>query len=334
MNNLIAVTIGDINGLGIDLVLKLFNKKKISNFVLFTNIDLLKIYFKEKKINIKLNLVNTVNQRIKFKNKYLNIYSYKCNSPEDNTYKSIIYGNNECIKNRFIGLITLPLRKDLIKININKNFKGHTEFLQILNKKKYSNMIMYHKDIIISPLTTHIKLNSITKEIKRKNFIFNQIVNLNKTLINDFNLKSPKILISGLNPHAGENGTIGKEEILYIRPVLKKLFKKGILVDGPISGDAMLIDKNISKYNCFLFIFHDQAMIPFKYISKFSGINYTGNLKIIRTSPDHGTAYDLVGKNNISYKSLLKCFEMTRKIYNNRKNNVKNSKKISRSKFS
>ncbi len=132
-------------------------------------------------------------------------------------------------------------------------------------------------------------------------------------------LKKPKIIISGLNPHAGENGKLGNEEIEIINPAVKKLKSKGIKIHGPHSADSLLINKNLEHYDCFIFIFHDQALIPFKYISQFSGVNYTGNLSIIRTSPDHGTAYNLVDSKNISDKSLLNCFKLIKEIHFNRK---------------
>ena len=152
-------------------------------------------------------------------------------------------------------------------------------------------------------------------------------MNLYKTLKEDFNITKPKLIISGINPHAGENGKIGKEEMNYIIPTIKKLKNKGIKIEGPYSGDSLLINKNLKKYDCFVFMYHDQALIPFKYISQFTGVNYTGNLDIIRTSPDHGTAYDLIGTKKISDLSFLNCFKLTRMIYKNRILNVK-SKKI------
>ena len=130
-----------------------------------------------------------------------------------------------------------------------------------------------------------------------------------------------------MNPHAGENGYIGHEEIKYIIPQIIKLKKNKVNIHGPISGDSMLTKNNLKKYDCFLFIFHDQGLIPFKYISNFQGVHYTSNLNILRVSPDHGTAYDLVGKNVASNKSLLNCFKFIKKINKNR-NNWKTQKNI------
>ena len=250
----------------------------------------------------------------------INIFSYKTISSEDNTYKSLMYAYKLCVEKICIGLITLPLRKDLIKKNIDKNFIGQTEFFQNINNKKYANMILYHEKIIVSPLTTHLKLKDIAKTVSNKSLLYNMIYTLNKTLKIDFKIKKPKLIVSGLNPHAGENGEIGDEEVKYIKPIISKLNKDGIYIDGPFSADSILINNNLKNYDCFIFMYHDQALVPFKYISQFSGVNYTGNLNIIRTSPDHGTAYNLVGTKKISDKSLINCFKLIKQIHKNRKN--------------
>ena len=318
MNKLIAITIGDINGIGIDILIKTWKEKKIKNFILITNINILNKILKKRNIKLLLNLVNNKKNKFIYQKDKFNIFSYKANSFEDNTYKSLKYGYNLCTNKKCIGVITLPLRKDLIKNKINKNFIGHTEFFQKKDKKNNVNMILFHKKIIISPLTTHIEVKKISKVISNKEFLFNQIYNLNKCLELDLNIKKPKLVISGLNPHAGENGKLGTEEIQIIHPIIKKLQKNNINISGPFSADSLLIKKNISKFDCFIFIYHDQALIPFKFISQFSGVNYTGNLNIIRTSPDHGTAYNLLGSSKISNKSFINSYKLINKIYNHR----------------
>lgn len=316
MNNIIAVTIGDIHGIGIQLLLKLWRQKKINNFILVTNISIFKKYLELKKIKIKINCIN--NNNIKIKKECINIYNFDCSSDEENTYKSLKISYHLCKKKKCIGIITLPLRKDLIIKKINKKFIGQTEFFRNQENKKYANMLLVYKNIIISPLTTHIAIKNINKEISKKSFIYNQIVNINKILKNDFNILNPKIAISGLNPHSGESGNIGNEELKIIEPIISKIKKNKIDIDGPFPADSILLNKNRVLYDCFLFFYHDQALIPFKLISKFEGVNFTGNLKIIRTSPDHGTAYNLVGKKNVSDISLYNCFKFIKKIHNNR----------------
>ena len=212
MNKFIAITIGDINGIGIHILLDAWKNKKIKNFILFSDVNVIKKFIKNKKYNIKLNIINTYKNNIQFDKNKLNIYSYKSSSLEDNTYKSLKFSYNFCKNLNCLGIITLPLRKDLIKKKIDNNFVGQTEFFQKISKKKYANMIMFHNNIIISPLTTHIELKNIPKIISNKSFIVKQILNLNNTLKIDFNIQNPKLIISGVNPHAGENGNIGLEE--------------------------------------------------------------------------------------------------------------------------
>ena len=332
MNNRIAITIGDINGIGIKILINLWLKKNKKNFVLFTNKEIILKYLKKNKLKIKINVVNKNKNLFDFKNHHLNIFNFNAKSFEENTIKSIQNAYNECKKNNLIGMITLPLRKDLIIRKINSKFIGHTEYLQKLDKKEFSNMILYHKKILITPLTTHLSLRALLNKIKDKNYIYNQIYNLNKILQKDFNIVKPKIIISGINPHAGENGYIGLEEEKIFKPIINKIKKNGIIIEGPVSGDSMLNEINLKKYDCFIFIFHDQALIPFKFISKFTGVNYTGNLSIIRTSPDHGTAYNLLRSKKISDKSLINCFKLIKIIKNNRINSEK-GKKIIKSKF-
>ncbi len=315
---MIAVSIGDINGIGIQIIIKLWERRKINNFILVTNFELFKKYLIKKNINININLIDLQKNNINYKKNTFNILNYKSSSNEENTFKSLQKCYELCKKKICIGIVTLPINKNIIINKIDKNFVGQTEYFKIIDKKKYSNMLMVHKKLIVSPLTTHIPVKKITDTISQKLFLYNQILNIELTLRKDFNIKKPKLAISGLNPHSGENGNFGNEEMKIINPLIKNLKKRKILIDGPFSADSILLNDKIKKYDCFLFIYHDQALIPFKYISQFNGINYTGNLNIIRTSPDHGTAYDMVDKKNVSYSAILNCFKLIKKIKKNR----------------
>ncbi len=321
MNKFIAITIGDINGIGIEILIDLWKKRKIKNFVLFCNFDIFQEYLIKKNIKININCINTDKKKLNIRYNFFNLFTYRAINNEINTYYSLTNAYKFSKKINAKGIITLPLRKDLIRKKIDNNFIGHTEFFQRKDKKLYSNMILFHKKIIISTLTTHLPINLVSKKLSNKKFLYNQIINLHKSLKKDFNIKDPKIILSGFNPHAGENGEIGIEEKKNIGPLVKKIKNKKISIDGPFSADSMINKKNLEFYDCFLFCFHDQALIPFKYISKFEGVNYTSNLSIIRVSPDHGTAYELVGTKNYSSKSLFNCFELIDKIFKNRKIN-------------
>ena len=135
MNKLIGITIGDINGIGIDILIKTWKEKKIKNFILITNLNIFEKILKKRKIKLILNLVNYKKNKFIFQKNKFNIFSYKANTLEDNTYKSLKYGHILCANKKCIGVITLPLRKDLIKDKIDKNFIGHTEFFQKKDKK-------------------------------------------------------------------------------------------------------------------------------------------------------------------------------------------------------
>ena len=322
-NNIIAVSLGDIDGIGIEILINLWKGRIVNKFVLFTNKKIFKKYLLKNKIKLDYNVVNLTYNKIEFSNSKFNIFDINTKNKIENTYKSLIISYQLCKKKIFSGLVTLPLNKELIIKKIDKKFIGQTELLEKIDKKNTSNMVFIYKNLIISPLTTHININKITKVLSKKNYIFNKIKSINKCLKNDFKITNPKILISGINPHAGEKGKISNDENIILIPEISKIKKQSINIQGPISADAMLTTKNIKKYDCFLFAFHDQALIPFKYISKYSGVNFTANLNIIRTSPDHGVAYDLVGKNNAISKSLINCFNLINKINKNRNKFIK-----------
>ena len=315
-NKYICVTIGDINGIGIKLLINLWKEKRIKKFVLLTNYNLFKRFLKTNKINIKIKIFK-LNKKLNYDNYFL-IYDIKSKNNIDNTYNSLKYSYNLVKKNIFSGIINLPLNKEKIIDKINKKFIGQTEFYKNLENKKDGNMIFYSNKIITSTLTTHIPLNHINKFLKKNNLIYQKIKSLNLSLINDFNIKKPKIIFLGINPHAGENGKIGKEDLM-VNKILKKLYNENIKIYGPVSADSVFTDKNIKFYNCFLSMYHDQALIPFKILSKFNGVNYTGSLDIIRVSPIHGTGYDLIDTpKKANYNSLLYCFKIINKIIKNR----------------
>ena len=319
-NNFISISIGDIDGIGIEIIIRLWKKNKIKNFVVFSNLNIFNNYLQKYKTKLSLNLIdqNTFFNVQKLENKF-NIFSFKAKNEIENTMNSLKISYQFTKKYNFKGLLTLPLNKEKIIKNKFKDFTGHTEYLEKIDKVKLSNMIFIKNKIFFSTITTHIRIQKVSSHIRSEDFILNKIKSLFKSLKNDFNIKKPKVLISGLNPHSGENGAIGDEEIRFIKPVVKHLKKINFDIQGPASADSMITKITIKSFHCFLFMYHDQALIPFKYISKNTGINFTSNLSIIRVSPDHGTAYDIVGKNKADVKSILNCFRMINKISKNRK---------------
>jgi 4-phospho-D-threonate 3-dehydrogenase / 4-phospho-D-erythronate 3-dehydrogenase len=313
---IICVTIGDIEGIGIHLLLKEFKRCSINNFVLITNITIFNkhIKFPESEINIinemKLNDYN---------NKKLNIYSFKTKNKYTNTMDALKYAYKFTKKEIFIGILTLPLNKYKIKKTVNKKFIDQTSFFANKNNQKHSNMIFYYKNKFFTPLTIHIELKKVHKLFHNKKIMVKKIENLYATLIKDFNIKKPKMIIAGINPHAGENNTISKDDNKYLLPIIKKIKKKEIIINGPLSGDGIINQQNLKNYDAFIFTYHDQALIPFKIISNYEGVNFTSNLDIIRVSPSHGTAENLIGSKKVISKGIVNCFNLINKIYKNRK---------------
>jgi 4-hydroxy-L-threonine phosphate dehydrogenase PdxA len=312
---LICVTIGDIEGLGIHLLLKEFKKNKIKDFILMTNITIFNKYIKFTKN--KINVVNEINWNT-YDKKKLNIYSFKTKNKDTNTIDALEYAYELTKKKLFIGILTLPLNKFKLKNSVSNKFIDQTTFFSNKNDQKYSNMIFYHKNKFFTPLTIHIELKKVHKLFKNKIVMTKKIENLYSTLINDFKIKKPKMILTGINPHAGENNTISKDDSKYLFPIINQLKKRGIFIHGPISGDGVINNENLKKYDVFIFTYHDQALIPFKILSNYEGVNFTSNLDIIRVSPSHGTAENLIGSSKVISKGIINCFNLIKKIKKNR----------------
>ncbi len=312
---LICITIGDIEGIGIHLLLKEFKNKNIKDFILITNINIFIKYIKFP-IN-KINILNKIDFNDYSKNK-LNIYSFKTKNKYTNTIDALNYAYQFTKKKYFTGILTLPLNKFKIKKSVSKKFIDQTTYFSNKENQEYSNMVFYYKNKFFIPLTIHIELKEVHKQFKNKIKMKNKIENLYSTLVNDFKIKSPKIILAGINPHAGENKTISKNDNKYLLPIIRQLKKKKIFIDGPISGDGIINKENLKKYDAFIFTYHDQALIPFKILSNYEGVNFTSNLNIVRASPSHGTAENLIGSNKVISKGIINSFNLIKKIAKNR----------------
>ena len=314
-NKLICVTIGDIEGIGIYLLIKEFNKGKINNFILLTNKDIFNNYIKFPKNKINILKEKNFND---YNNKKLNIYSYKTKNKNTNTIDALKYAYLFTKRKNFIGILTLPLNKYKLKKSIDKNFIDQTSFFSNNENQRHSNMVFYYNNKFFIPLTTHIELKKVHTKFKNKIFMTKKIENIYLTMTNDFKIKKPKMIMTGINPHAGENNAISKDDNKYLLAIIKQLRRNKIFIDGPVSGDGIINNKNLKNYDVFIFTYHDQALIPFKMLSNYKGVNFTSNLDIIRVSPSHGTAEDLIGSNNAISKGIINCFNLIKKINKNR----------------
>ena len=216
---------------------------------------------------------------------------------------------------RISGFATAPINKEMM-IKGGAKFGGHTELLGHLTSSKDFAMLFYSKKLITVLATIHIPLFMVSKSITRgslKNIIKISI----DSIINDFGIKNPKVAVLGLNPHAGENGKIGVEEKEIISPVIMEFKNNGFFVEGPFPSDSFFA-KIYKDYDLIVSMYHDQALIPFKLLSFDKGVNVTIGLKIVRTSPVHGTAYDIAGKNIADYSSMKESIELAYEISKNR----------------
>jgi len=213
-------------------------------------------------------------------------------------------------------LVTAPINKNNIQSDA-FNFPGHTEYLTEKFKGE-SLMLMVSENMRIGVATNHIPLNEVANKLT-SDIIFSKLKILNKTLVQDFMITNPRIAVLGLNPHAGDNGLLGKEEEELIVPALNNAKSAGINAFGPYPADGFFGSGNYKKFDAVLGMYHDQGLIPFKSLSFGSGINYTAGLNIIRTSPDHGVAYEIAGKNQASESSFRAAIYLACDVFKNRK---------------
>ena len=222
------------------------------------------------------------------------------------------FGIDEALKNKNLALVTGPISKENI-ISINKTFSGHTEFIQQKTNSKEVLMLLASDQLKVALTTTHIPLKNVSKKIT-KELIISKAITLNKGLKEKFKIKNPIIKMLGLNPHSGEGGKIGKEEVDIIIPAVKELRKKKINISYPISADTAFTKKNLKETDAFLGMYHDQVLPVIKALSFGNAINVTLGVPITRTSVDHGVALDIAGSGKADPSSLKEAIKIAKKI--------------------
>ena len=328
----IVFTCGDINGIGPEIAIKVFSKilqKKNNNQIIFVcPKNVFDFYNKLIKPSFKYQLVD--NQALS--NPLLNLIpmsdsKINIGKPTSVSGRIAFKSINKCIelihKGKADVLVTTPISKkafNLAKIN----FPGHTELLAKSENNKNYMMLFLSEKIRAGLLTIHKPISKVSNLITRERII-RSIELLNFTAKQDLGISNPKIAVLGLNPHAGENGLIGKEEERIINPTIKLLQNK-MDVAGPFVPDAFWGNKTYNKFDMILGMYHDQVLVPFKLLNFNSGVNFTAGLNLIRTSPDHGTAYDIAGMNKANESSLLQAYKYAIKIFQNRERFVAKNK--------
>lgn len=338
----LGISIGDLNGIGIEIILKTFLDKRMLDFctpIIFGSTKVITNYKKDMNINVSFNGIKHIDNAIHGKLNILNLwkedikidFGTPTSISGSYAFKSLEAATNALSDGEIDILVTAPVNKDNIQSEDFK-FPGHTEYLESKLQGE-SLMILMTDTLRIGLITGHIPVSkvatSITSELIKK-----KVEILYTTLVQDFTIIKPKIAILGLNPHCGDNGTIGSEEDDIIRPTITKLQDEGKLVYGPYAADGFFGSENYKNFDAVLAMYHDQGLAPFKTLSFGEGVNFTAGLNKVRTSPDHGTAYDMAGKgiaNINSFKeAIFKGIQVfrTRKEYNSLTKNTLKTKEI------
>lgn len=328
----IGITIGDINGIGPEVILKALEKQKITKLctpIIYGSGKHLSKYKTELGFHEwQFFTINNTKQANRKKFNLINCYegpNFELSLGEIKkeagqlAFQALKRATDD-LKNGYIeALVTAPISKDNTQ-GEEFNFPGHTEFLADAFGVEDVLMFLVSEDLRLGVVTGHIPLEQVKKQINKKS-ISKKLDLMKTSLINDFGIQKPKIAVLGLNPHAGENGMLGKEEQEIIEPVVNEYRSKGDLFFGPFPTDGFFATQQWKQYDAVLAMYHDQGLTPFKMLSFDSGVNYTAGLTGVRTSPDHGTAFDLAGKNEANPGSMLQAIFTAIDIYKNRRLN-------------
>lgn len=324
----IAISIGDINGIGPEVVLKtlsganleeitpiiLSNKHVVDFYARFLNIDL-PFSVCQNSSDIKSGAVNIFES---YGNETAEVHPGKLSQKSGKlAMLAVEKGISLCLTEEADALVTAPISKEAVNL-AGYNIPGHTEFLAEKTGAGNFMMMLVNDKLRVGLVSIHIPLAGVPASIN-EDTLTNSIKTMDESLKKDFGITNPNIAVLGLNPHAGDGGIIGMEEIEIIAPALRKAQKEGIHVSGPHPADGFFGNRKYKDHDGILAMYHDQGLVPFKTLSFGAGVNFTAGLPIIRTSPDHGTAFDIAGKNLADPSSFTQAFNLAVELAENRK---------------
>ncbi|SFB10268.1 4-hydroxythreonine-4-phosphate dehydrogenase [Flavobacterium swingsii] len=325
-NIIVGISIGDLNGIGSEVILKSFEDSRMLELctpIIFANVKILSFLKKELRLEAPLHGIDRLDQMVIGKINVLNVWKEGVNinyGQLDNevgkyAIKSFVAATKALKEGDIDVLVTAPISKSNIQAEDFK-FPGHTDYLD-QELEGDALMFMIQDNLRVGLLTDHVPLSDVAKHLTEE-LIRKKIKTINKSLIQDFGIRKPKIAVLGLNPHSGDNGVIGDEEDKLIKPTLKKIFDEGTLVFGPFSADGFFGSNQYENYDAIIATYHDQGLIPFKTLSFGKGVNYTAGLNKVRTSPDHGTAFEIAGKGMANNNSFLEAIYAAIDIFKSR----------------
>lgn len=325
----IGISQGDINGIGYEVILKTLEDNRILDIcvpIVYGSPKVAAYHRKVLDLNVNLNLINSAAEA---NDKRANIIN--CNSDEIKVeisqsteaagtaaFQALEKAAADLKTGAIDALVTAPINKKNIQSE-QFSFPGHTEYLeQTFGSKGDALMLLVSDKLRIAVATGHLPIAKVAQTLT-KELIFNKIRILNESLKKDFGISRPRIAVLGLNPHSGDQGVIGKEEIEIIKPAITEALENEIICVGPLPADGFFGSDEYNKYDAILAMYHDQGLIPFKTLSMDSGVNFTAGLGVVRTSPDHGTAYDIAGQNRASENSFRQALYAAIDIVKNRR---------------
>lgn len=327
----VGITIGDYNGIGPEIILKAFSDSRMMQGltpILYGSSRVLNHYKKltdlndfsfqgikdaDAAVHKKFNLISLTKEELPVEPGKVTEIAGKL------AFQSLEAAVKDLASNKIDVLVTAPINKKNIQRE-GFRFPGHTEYLA-----KYSNvdealMLMCCEALRVGIVTGHIPLSEVPQQAT-SDAVFSKLSAMHKTLRTDFSLQKPKIAVLGMNPHAGDDGLLGREEKDIILPALQKAREEGIFVFGPYPADGFFAGNAVKNFDAVLAMYHDQGLIPFKHIAGDSGVNFTAGLPIVRTSPGHGTAYDIAGKGIANDNSMRQAVFTAADIYRRRAEN-------------
>ena len=324
----IGITIGDLNGIGPEIVLKCLMDQRFQELcipVIYGSAQTL-IYHK-KLHNIKnftFNIVESAEEAHPKKINLVNAWDYEVKiesgMPSKETGKAALdaieKATEEILRGNLDAIVTAPINKKTVRAN-GFEFPGHTEYFAKASGTENYLMMLISDELKVATVTGHIPLSRVPEEVTKK-AILRALKTLNASLMQDFGIEKPKIAVLGLNPHAGEEGEIGTEELEQVNSALEEAKRQDVLTFGPYPADGFFGNLMYRNFDAVLSMYHDQGLIPFKLLAFDKGVNYTAGLPFVRTSPDHGTAYSLAGKGNASETSFLEAVYAAISILRNR----------------
>ncbi|MBU0763967.1 MAG: 4-hydroxythreonine-4-phosphate dehydrogenase PdxA [Bacteroidetes bacterium] len=321
----VGITHGDINGIGYHVIIKTLQDPRVNEFCTpivygspkvaayhrkalnINNFSLNNIKRAEDANPKRSNIINCVDENIRVE------FGKSTEAAGESSLLALQRAVEDLKNNRIDVLVTAPINKSNMPVKLFP-YSGHTEYFEKEFDADGTVMLMISDIMKVGVVTGHIPLSEIPARLTTE-LILKKLHILNRSLINDFTIRKPRIAVTGLNPHAGEEGLLGTEEKEIIEPAIRKARDEGIMALGPYSADGLFGNPDFVRFDAILAMYHDQGLTPFKALCFNSGVNYTAGLPFVRTSPVHGTAFDLAGKNEASESSFRNALYMACDIY-------------------